>query len=977
MGILTLCLLALALYVWYLASKVSDLEKTIKDLKESTGENAEQKDKIIKAEIYSEKEASKPEAEQSGAPNIPVAAKINETAIKTSLQMPPDEADVPQSKTVPSDASQEPKKDKTSKAVNWELFTGVKLFAWIGGFAAFLGIIFLTKFAIDNNMISPLIRVLFGFGAGIALVCAGVLTKSEKLKTTGNVLSAIGIVFVYVSAFAAGSFYNIFSLLTTFAVMIAASAGAFIISVRKNAKYIAVLAAIGGYLTPILLSSGSGAIVSLSAYMAVLTVTIMMISVKKEWKFLIWLSAAGVYLILSALCVNDFVDLRKYDMAAIFSGFCLLFTSFALVVSKKYKFTKKAYVLAPFLFNIFSMFFVFMFFETGSFLPPALLCIINACLLFIFMNDKYFKNGYVFASGISFIILFIWTVFYLKQPLLWTALGTYFIFFLLNAVLPLLDSFRKKETPSQWYGFLSAAFLFVMAVCAIKASFVYFSFWILIALIAFFALAFSEITKNVFTGLFSVFGIFANIFVWLLSTRSYAFSEINFAVVACGFGLCIFLLAVALKKKGAVLARSFNVDFQENASQPLFSVYNIFFISVFFLLSCAIIKVKPDLPDIFIVSGLIVSLFIIILSVINASKNFTGIFAALISMFLMQLLWQSFYYTSGVFAIVFMWYFIVFVFFFGAVFLLEKRLRNTKMPWLVAAVAGVLQCCLMYFAACDNPAVSPYLGAIPAFFAVIYGLATLCILRMGDMKDEFQKSRVGIFAAASLFFVTLIFPMQFQTQWLIVAWAIEAAALIGLFKLVPYKPLKYWGFWLSIIVFLKIVIPDTTLFTVTAGSIFNWYLYMYSIVIVSLISGALLWLPKGEKYAGINNKNVLSFMAVILLFVLLNTEIAAFFATGKYMHFSFDNSLAQDMAYTLCWGLFAVGMFVFGIMKKIKAVRISGLVLLLVAAFKLFMHDLWNLGQLYRIGSFFGLAAMLILVSYLYQKYIGRVNDDK
>jgi uncharacterized membrane protein len=752
--------------------------------------------------------------------------------------------------------------------------------------------------------------------------------------------------------------------------MIAASAGAFAISVFKNAKYIAVLAAFGGYLTPLLLSTGSGAIVSLSVYMAALTAAIMMIAVKKEWNFLVWFSAAGVYLILSALYAKNFVAFRTHDMAAVYAGFCLLFTAFAGFTLKKYKFVSKAYALAPFLFNLFSMFFVFAFFGKTCSLPLALLGIINACLLFIAVNDKYFRNGYVFASCISFFILFSWTCFYLNQNALWFSLGAYFIFFALNGFLPLLHDYKSKAKPSAWAGIFPAVLLFALAVCVAKVYFVYFTVWILVMILAFFALAFAEITKNVFTGLLSVFGIVITVFTWLISTRLAAFDEISFGGIICAFALGVFVLAAVLKKNALKAAGFFKLEFLQTPSQPLYPVYNIFFISVFFLLSAAMIKVKPAVPDVFIVSGLLVTFFMMMLSLINESKNFIGVLAALISMFFMQLLWQASYFTQDVYRIICLWYFIVFVFFFASAFLLKKQILCKKMPWFISALAGVLQCFLIYTVSRKNPEIVHYLGVIPACFAVIYGFAVFYIMHLADMKDEFRKSRIGIFSAAALFFAALIFPMHFQTQWLIVGCALEAAALIALFRIVPYKPLKYWGFWFFVIVFLQILAPDTDLFTVTAGSIFNWYLYMYSIVIASMFAGASLWIDKEEKHAGISNRKTLYILAVILLFVLANTEIAAFFATGERIRFSFNNSFAQDMSYTLLWGLFAIGMFMFGIMKRVKTARISGLVLLLIATFKLFIHDLWNLGMLYKVGSSFGLAAMLILVSFLYQKYV-------
>ncbi|MCL1901898.1 MAG: hypothetical protein FWG51_05850, partial [Firmicutes bacterium] len=569
------------------------------------------------------------------------------------------------------------------------------------------------------------------------------------------------------------------------------------------------------------------------------------------------------------------------------------------------------------------MFFVFGFFGKTQYLALALLSLINACLLFITVNGKYFKSGYTFTSGFSFLILFLWTSIHMNQRALWFALGAYFIFFLLNGFLPLLDDSRKKIRPSVWRGIFPAALLFTAAVCVAKANFVYLGVWSLIIIIALFALAYSEVTKNIFTGILSVFGIFVTILVWLVSSHASTFNEINFTAIICFFAFGVFLMAVILKKKGIKVAGLLNIEFHQMPSQPLYSLYNILFISIFFLLSVAMIKVKPELPNVFIASGLIVSFFVILMSLINESKKFTGVLTAVIAMFLMQLLWQTSYFTQSVYvyATASALYFFVFIFFFVSVFLLKKHFMRKKMPWFVAALVGVLQCFLIYLASKNNPAISQYLGVIPAIFAVIYGITALCVMRL---EDEFRKTRVAIFTAAALFFVTLIFPMQFKTQWLIVGWALEAAALIALFKLISYKPLKYWGFWIFVLVFFKTVVPDAYLFEVTAGSILNWYLYLYSIVIVSMFAGASLWMPKDEKHAGINNRITLYTLATILLFVLLNTQIAAFFADDGRIRFDFNNSLAQDMSYTLCWGLFAIGMFVLGIIKKVKAVRISG-----------------------------------------------------
>jgi uncharacterized membrane protein len=57
--------------------------------------------------------------------------------------------------------------------------------------------------------------------------------------------------------------------------------------------------------------------------------------------------------------------------------------------------------------------------------------------------------------------------------------------------------------------------------------------------------------------------------------------------------------------------------------------------------------------------------------------------------------------------------------------------------------------------------------------------------------------------------------------------------------------------------------------------------------------------------------------------------------------------------------------------QSVKA-RMSALLVFLLAIGKVFLHDLWHLGSLYRVGSMVGLAAALLAVSFLTQRFILR-----
>jgi uncharacterized membrane protein len=108
----------------------------------------------------------------------------------------------------------------------------------------------------------------------------------------------------------------------------------------------------------------------------------------------------------------------------------------------------------------------------------------------------------------------------------------------------------------------------------------------------------------------------------------------------------------------------------------------------------------------------------------------------------------------------------------------------------------------------------------------------------------------------------------------------------------------------------------------------------------------------------------------VLLFWLLNIEIADFYATGPSITFRFGVTLAQDLTYTIGWLAFGMAMLATGIVTHSRAARIASLALIVVTTVKCFLYDLRLLGGLYRVGAFVGLAISLALVSIALQKYV-------
>ena len=84
------------------------------------------------------------------------------------------------------------------------------------------------------------------------------------------------------------------------------------------------------------------------------------------------------------------------------------------------------------------------------------------------------------------------------------------------------------------------------------------------------------------------------------------------------------------------------------------------------------------------------------------------------------------------------------------------------------------------------PGSAGVLGLVPALFALAPLASLGAVLKLTGADNPKRLNQLAWFGAAALAFITLIFPIQFERQWLTVAWALEGAALLWLFHRVPH-----------------------------------------------------------------------------------------------------------------------------------------------------------------------------------------------
>ena len=162
-------------------------------------------------------------------------------------------------------------------------------------FVVFLGLF--VKYAWENNWVGPAGRVLLGAAVSVALVAAGLRLLGREYRPLGQGLAGAGLAGLYVSAFGAHGFYDLISREAAGALMAALTVNAVLLAARLDARLLAGLAWLGGYLTPVLLSTGEDKALALYLYLLLLDLGALAIDHRKPWPETVPLAMGGTFLL--------------------------------------------------------------------------------------------------------------------------------------------------------------------------------------------------------------------------------------------------------------------------------------------------------------------------------------------------------------------------------------------------------------------------------------------------------------------------------------------------------------------------------------------------------------------------------------------------------------------------------------------------------------------------------------------------------
>lgn len=151
------------------------------------------------------------------------------------------------------------------------------------------GVSFFLKYSIDAGLLGERARAALSMLAGLGLLAGGIHLAGGKYRAFGQGLIGGGIAILYFSVFAAYAFYHLVGAYPGFFLMILVTVGAGGIAVRLDSMLTAILGLIGGYGTPILLSTGETNFVGLFSYMLLLGAGVLGVNLHKKWHLLNYL----------------------------------------------------------------------------------------------------------------------------------------------------------------------------------------------------------------------------------------------------------------------------------------------------------------------------------------------------------------------------------------------------------------------------------------------------------------------------------------------------------------------------------------------------------------------------------------------------------------------------------------------------------------------------------------------------------------
>jgi uncharacterized membrane protein len=261
------------------------------------------------------------------------------------------------------------------------------------------------------------------------------------------------------------------------------------------------------------------------------------------------------------------------------------------------------------------------------------------------------------------------------------------------------------------------------------------------------------------------------------------------------------------------------------------------------------------------------------------------------------------------------------------------------------------------------------------WIAVAFAAFYLLLMRAPNLPEHVIPSALkSIDLVIAVVFLTIAIPLKTHGRWLTIGWLVEGAALLYLTRFVPQRLLRTLALIalaLGLGALLVINPPAST------AILFNQRFGTYLAGIAVFIFTAIFAHRSSDAddplfpFSWQATAAVSILIVNLLILIAVSLEIHNYWwvvrYTGDYMLYH-DYSVSAQFTYSAFFMLFGAALLAIGFAKRSAFFRWQALVLLAFSIGKVFTIDVSQLSQGYRIVSFLGLGALLLCVSFAYQR---------
>lgn len=335
--------------------------------------------------------------------------KINEEGLRKHPDTAQETADITENKEahpLPVLPSPEPPRDRGSRKQEKDWLTPVFEFLkqnalTIAGIVTLvLGIGYFVKYAIAKNWIGETPRVGIGFLAGVIIMATGHFLR-KNYSAFASIITGGGIAVLYFTITIAFREYHLFSQTAAFTGTCFITVWCIMLSYFYKSEILSIFSLFGGFLAPLMISSGESNYLFLFTYLTVLNIGMLAVVFLKNWKSIGWIAFifTEIYLGYWTTEKTEMLNVLFYIITYI------IFYLFALRNYFKKGLLLPYDILMLVLINFISITGPVYIFETLKYEPvilfPAVFALINLILLYREYSERKFGINYSVFAGIT------------------------------------------------------------------------------------------------------------------------------------------------------------------------------------------------------------------------------------------------------------------------------------------------------------------------------------------------------------------------------------------------------------------------------------------------------------------------------------------------------------------------------------------------------------------------------------------------